>query len=95
MQIAQPSLFARHDTIFGACEAIGQDFGFNAQILRVALAGLLFWNPVAALAIYGVLAVTVLASRYLFPSPKASAQVQALRPERSDDAGSTELAAAA
>lgn len=61
------NLFTRDDTIFGACEGIGEDFGFNAQYLRVALGGMMFWNPVAALGTYVVLALAVFASRKLFP----------------------------
>ncbi|MDO9487971.1 MAG: PspC domain-containing protein [Sphingomonadaceae bacterium] len=68
MTASQPNLFTREDTIFGVCEGVGQDFGFNAQYLRVALAGLIFWNPLAAVGIYAALGVSVLASRLLFPS---------------------------
>lgn len=62
-----PNLFTRDDTIFGACEGIGEDFGFNAQYLRVALGLMMFWNPLAALGTYAVLGLAVLTSRKLFP----------------------------
>ncbi len=61
MTASQPNLFTREDTIFGVCEGIGQDFGFNAQYLRIALAGLIFWNPLAAIGSYAALGVAVLA----------------------------------
>lgn len=96
----QPSLFTRSDTIFGACEGIGEDFGFNAQYLRVALGGMMFWNPVAALGTYAALAVTVFASRKLFPTPRTAAPAEtpaiaAPQPVRADNESFVELAAAA
>lgn len=71
MTASQPNLFTREDTIFGVCEGIGQDFGFNAQYLRIALAGLIFWNPLAAIGSYAALGAAVLASRLLFPTRAA------------------------
>jgi phage shock protein PspC (stress-responsive transcriptional regulator) len=73
MPNAQPSLFTRSDTILGACEGVGEDFGFNAQYLRVALAAMLFWSPVAAFGAYATIALAVLISRWLYPNPSASA----------------------
>jgi len=57
----------RNDTLLGVCEAIGQDFGFNANILRVALAIGLFWSPVAMIALYLGLGAAVAVSRWFFP----------------------------
>lgn len=76
MSNAQPSLFTRPDTILGACEGVGEDFGFNAQYLRVALAAMLFWSPVAALAAYATIALAVLVSRRLYPNPSVIAAMQ-------------------
>lgn len=76
MQNSQPSLFTRHDTIFGVCEGIGEDFGFNAQLLRAILAVTLLWNPVVAISAYAVAGVAVLLSRRLFPNAPASAVEQ-------------------
>lgn len=75
MQNAQPSLLARDDTFLGVCEAIGEDFGFNANWLRVALAAGLMWNPEAILAFYFGLGVVVLLSRLVFPKPRAAKPV--------------------
>ena len=72
MQTGQPSLFTRSDTILGACEGIGEDFGFNPQILRVALAAMLFWSPAAAFGAYAAIALAVLLARTLYPSPAAA-----------------------
>lgn len=71
MQAVHPSLFNRPDTLLGVCEGIGQDFGFNPTILRVALAATMFWNPYFAIGGYFALGLFVLASRLLFPDVRA------------------------
>ena len=38
MQESRSNLFTSDDTLFGVCEALGQDFGFNPIYLRVTLA---------------------------------------------------------
>lgn len=58
----------RNDTILGICEALGQDFGFNANWLRVALCAALYFSPAAVIGTYLGLGVIVLASRLLFPT---------------------------
>ena len=70
MHQVQSNLFARDDTFFGICEALGQDFGFHPNWLRVALAPLLFWNPVATIIGYFGAGVLVLAARLLYPNPR-------------------------
>ena len=35
MESARTNLFTRNDTLLGICEGIGEDFGFNANYLRV------------------------------------------------------------
>ncbi|WP_114953336.1 PspC domain-containing protein [Sphingosinicella terrae] len=70
MQTARPSLIARDDTFFGVCQGLGEDFGFNPNLLRVALAIGTFFNPVASLAAYGICGVVVVATRLLVPDPK-------------------------
>lgn len=59
----------RSHTIFGVCEAIGEDFGFNPIFLRIPLAAMVLWNPMIAIGGYLVLGLAVLASRLLFPKP--------------------------
>jgi len=61
----------RPHTILGVCEAIGEDFGFNPVLLRIPLAASVVVNPLIAIATYFGLGVVVLASRLLFPRPKA------------------------
>ena len=42
----QVALPLRPHTIFGVCEAIGEDFGFNPVFLRIPLAAMVFVQPV-------------------------------------------------
>ena len=104
MQNPQPSLFTRSDTILGACEGLGEDFGVNAQYLRVGLAVMMFWSPVAAIGTYAVIAAVVLISRLMIPNA-AGAGVAAAAPlpalagrallKGENDAQAVEFAAAA
>ena len=73
MHKVQSNLFARDDTFFGVCEALGQDFGFHPNWLRVALAPLLFWNPVATIAGYFGMGVLILVTRLIHPNPRLAA----------------------
>lgn len=70
---ASANVFLRNDTIFGVCEAIGEDFGFHANFLRVPLAALVIFSPFAALGLYAALGLAVLAARLLFPARRRSA----------------------
>src|SRR3954452_18313110 len=60
----------RVHTIFGACEAIGEDFGFNPVFLRVPLAAMVLYSPLIAIGAYFALGAGVLLSRLLFPQPR-------------------------
>lgn len=71
------TLLTRDDTFLGICEALGEDLGFNANILRVALAVSLLWNPLAVLGIYVALGLVVLVSRLIFPNPRPAVTAQA------------------
>jgi phage shock protein C len=61
----------RSHTILGVCEAIGEDFSFNPTFLRIPLAASVLYSPLYAAAAYLALGVVVLASRLIFPKPKA------------------------
>ena len=83
MQERQPSLFGRDDTFLGACEAVGEDFGFNPLYLRLALGVALLWNPLAVGGVYLALAAIVLASRLIAPDPsRSSHSLQPAAPKR-------------
>ena len=70
---ATTNLLMRHDTILGVCEAIGQDFGFNPNWLRIAFCAPIYWNPGVVVGVYLALGVLVAASRYAFPDRHAEA----------------------
>jgi phage shock protein C len=78
----EPALPWRSDTMLGVCEALGQDFGFNANYLRIALASLVLWDLYAAIGIYLALGVVVAVARWLAPAPRpATAPQLAADPE--------------
>ena len=89
----QPNLFMRNDTIFGVCEALGEDFGFNAQYLRIALILPIFWMPVEMVALYFGLGLFVLVSRLLVPAKKQAVALPAIKNEANEDAVSLPEAA--
>lgn len=69
----QAASSSQPDFLFGACEAIGEDLGFDPFYLRVALLALLFFSPAAMIASYAALGGAVALSRRLFPKPAAIA----------------------
>lgn len=83
-------LILRHDTIVGVCEAIGRDFGFNPNFLRVAVGSVVLFNPLLAVSIYAALGVAVLLSRWLFPARRIelSAEAETLAAEAPANDGS-------
>ena len=108
MQIRQPNLFMRDDTFLGVCEALGEDLGFDANILRVALGVGILWNPTAVVGTYAALAVLVVFTRLIAPNPRIgttprqadpAAQVkhveEPIAAETANQVPSEELAAAA
>src|SRR4051812_16481560 len=68
----QVALPLQSHTIFGVCEAIGEDFGFNPVLLRVPFAATVLWSPLWAIVAYLALGLVVLGSRILFPKPKSA-----------------------
>ena len=96
MKRKQPSLFTRHDTFFGVCEALGQDFHFNANWLRIAFAVALLLSPIGSVAAYCGLGLVIAVSRWLCPAQRAIAPVSAKDPLRAvNDSEVQDLAAAA
>jgi phage shock protein C len=83
----------RQHTILGVCEGIGEDFGFNPIFLRVPLAAIVLWSPAIAIGAYFVLGALVLASRLLFPRPKAVAAQSASTIESDNDHDAMRIAA--
>ena len=95
------NLFTRDDTFFGVCEALGQDLGFDANLLRVTLGVLVLWNPVAVLSAYAAMGVLVAVSRLAFPDRRKPAAPQLIefpaepQPAEAIEADPRELALAA
>jgi phage shock protein PspC (stress-responsive transcriptional regulator) len=73
VQENQVALPLRSHTIFGVCEAIGEDFGFNPVLLRVPFAATVLWSPMWAIAAYFALGAVVLLSRLVAPNKRSSA----------------------
>jgi phage shock protein C len=73
----RPNLVLRNDTLLGVCEAIGQDFGFHGNWLRLAFAILLFWFPLEAVGTYLALGLVVLMSRLIYPDVRPAAAAAA------------------
>ena len=67
----------RPHNILGVCEALGEDFGFNPVWLRVPFAATVLLSPMWAIIAYFAVGAVVLASRLLFPRPKAAETVGA------------------
>ena len=66
----------RNDTILGVCEAIGEDFGFNPNWLRLVFAATFYFAPVAVVGSYVGLGLLVAFTRWLAPKQTAAAQVE-------------------
>ncbi|MEO6247103.1 MAG: PspC domain-containing protein [Sphingomicrobium sp.] len=64
---AKPAIIDRPAAMFGVCEAIGDDFGINANWFRVALVPLILWQPLWTVVGYFCLGALVLATRLIFP----------------------------
>ncbi len=84
MPNAKPNLLGRNDTIFGVCEAIGQDFGFHPNWLRVTLASLIYFAPVAVIGSYVALGLVVALSRWVAPDEAVEASEAADRGAESE-----------
>lgn len=67
MPTEKTNLVLRNDTILGVCEAIGQDFGFHPNWLRLVFAGLFYWFPLGVIGSYLGLGLVVAASRWFAP----------------------------
>ena len=67
MPANKTNLVLRNDTILGVCEAIGEDFGFHANWLRLVFAGLFYWFPLGVVGTYLGLGLIVAATRWFSP----------------------------
>lgn len=93
---ANVNLFLRDDTFTGTCQAIGEDFGFNPNWLRVAFGIAVLFSFTYAAAVYLALAAVVLVSRVLAPRKLAKPVVEAeaaVLPAADHDQGEMRIAA--
>ena len=74
------NIMLRNDTILGVCEAIGEDLGINANLLRIAFCIPMFWNPLAVIGAYLALGILVAATRFAFPDKVAHVGEPAAKP---------------
>jgi phage shock protein C len=98
MQTSPTPVWARDHTLFGVCEALGEDFGFNPIFLRVPLAVCLLLNPLAVFATYAGLGLLVALSRFAAPNPSPARTEQPLagqEPLRAGDNDESDMAIAA
>src|SRR5436190_718061 len=98
-QAPTTNLLLRNDTILGVCEAIGEDFGFNPNWLRIAFCAPIYWNPGVVLGVYLALGLVVAATRYAFPDrrtdvPAAAAPLAAVETRATEIVEERELIAA-
>ena len=84
----------RHDTILGVCEALGEDFGVNANWLRIPISALVVYSPLLAFGTYFALGAVVLVSRLIAPNPKVMPAV-AVAEEAPANSAAAELPIAA
>ncbi|HYD14280.1 MAG TPA: PspC domain-containing protein [Allosphingosinicella sp.] len=73
MSERQPNLLTRDDTFFGVCQALGEDFGFPPNLLRIAFGIPVIFFPVPVLSLYFGLGAIVLLSRLIAPRPRRKA----------------------
>ncbi len=81
MQTVDGNLFTRSDTFFGVCEGLAEDTRIPANLLRLVFAGLLFWNPVAAICGYLGLGLVIAAARWFFPPARKAEAAPDAAPE--------------
>jgi len=67
MSTGNTNLILRNDTVLGVCEAIGQDFGFHPNWLRLALASFFYFFPMGVIGTYLGLGIVVAFTRWVAP----------------------------
>lgn len=65
--------FTRDDTFLGVCQSLGDDFGFNPNWLRAALAPVLIWNPVLVFGAYVGLGLLIFLLHLIVSDPAVAA----------------------
>jgi len=73
MSTSNTNLLLRNDTVLGVCEAIGQDFGFHPNWLRLTFASLFYFFPMAVIGTYLGMGMVVAFTRWVAPDQAAQA----------------------
>ena len=95
MKPATTNLFFRNDTILGVCEALGRDFGFHPNWLRVTLACAVFFAPAAVIGGYLALGAVVALARWIAPDQLVAAPAEPVQVHALLEAGVEEMQLAA
>jgi phage shock protein PspC (stress-responsive transcriptional regulator) len=78
MSTSNTNLVFRNDTVLGVCEAIGQDFGFHPNWLRLTLASLFYFFPMGVIGTYLGLGIVVAFTRWVAPDRAEQVDRQAI-----------------
>ena len=70
MQATRQNLLTRDDTFFGVCQALGEDFRFPPNLLRLGFALAFFWNPIVVVGAYFAVGILVALTRFIAPDPR-------------------------
>jgi phage shock protein C len=81
MPTSNTNLVLRNDTVLGVCEAIGQDFGFHPNWLRLTLASLFYFAPVAVIGTYLALGLAVALTRWIAPDGAEVQPIEVASPQ--------------
>ncbi|CAA9519262.1 MAG: hypothetical protein AVDCRST_MAG62-1006 [uncultured Sphingomonas sp.] len=84
---ANQNPFLRPDTLFGVCQAIGEDLRVNPLWLRIPLASAILFSPTGAVGVYFGLGLLVLVSRLLFPPKSVVIETAAATPVLAAESG--------
>jgi len=74
------NLFTRPDTFFGVCQGLGEDLRIHPNIIRLAFAALMFWNPLVGFCGYAGAGLLVFATRFFYPEPTVAQDIPAESP---------------
>lgn len=83
-----PNLINREDTLLGVRQGLGEDFGFQSNWLRLALAAVLLVSLLTAIGAYLVLGAVVLLGRLGWPANVTAATPVAALAVAANDEGS-------
>jgi phage shock protein PspC (stress-responsive transcriptional regulator) len=95
MPNANTNLLLRNDTVLGVCEAIGQDFGFHPNWLRLTLASLFYFFPLGVIGSYLGLGVAVAFTRWIAPDKAEAVAPKAVALQSAEASDSEPVALAA